>query len=213
MSRTDFDPTLYLVAGADVCAGRSLVEVVKAAVEGGVTAVQLRDHHATDRDLYETALRLREALADTGASLLVDDRLDIAMAAGVDGVHLGQSDLPAEAAREIAGSELIIGVSVTNLVEAAAAAASRPGTIDYLGVGPIFPTLTKPDAAPAIGVEGLHAVCALTTLPCVAIGGIRADRAPELISAGAAGIAVVTAICSATDPRAAASALRDAASR
>ncbi len=204
----ELDLTLYLVAGDAVCGGRGLLETVRVAVAGGVTAVQLRDHGATTRQLLDVALQLRALLKTTGVGLVVNDRLDVAMAAGADGVHLGQSDLPAEAARSIAGPDFVIGWSVTNLAEAESAAALPPGTIDYLGVGPVFSTQTKLDAAAPMGVEGLRHVCAVSAVPCVAIGGITADRAAELVAAGAVGIAVVAAICSAEDPRAAAAELR-----
>jgi thiamine-phosphate pyrophosphorylase len=208
MNRPRLDLTLYLVADGEACRDRGVVDTVRAAVAGGATAVQLRDHRATTRQLYEASLELRGVLEGSGVCFFVDDRLDVALATGADGVHLGQSDLPAEAARRIAGPEFVIGWSVTNFVEAAAAAAFPPGTIDYLGVGPVFPTGTKVDAAPPIGVEALRATCAASALPCVAIGGITADRVSELADTGAAGIAVVAAICSAEDPRAAAAELR-----
>lgn len=208
MNRPQLDLTLYLVADSDACGERGVVDTVRAAVQGGVTTVQLRDHRATTRQLYETARELRAVLEGSGVSLLVDDRLDVAMAVGADGVHLGQRDLPAEAAREIAGPEFVIGWSVTNLVEAATAAAFAPGTIDYLGVGPVFPTSTKVDAAPPMGVEALRATCAVSVVPCVAIGGIMRDRLSELAGSGIAGIAVVSAICSAQDPRVASAELR-----
>jgi thiamine-phosphate pyrophosphorylase len=204
----ELDLTLYLVAGDEVCGERGLLETVRVAIAGGVTAVQLRDHGATTRQLLDVALQLRALLKTTGVGLVVNDRLDVAMAAGADGVHLGQSDLPAEAARSIAGPDFVIGWSVTNLAEAESAAALPPGTIDYLGVGPVFATQTKLDAAAPMGVEGLRHVCAVSAVPCVAIGGITADRAAELVAAGAAGIAVVAAICSAEDPRVAAAELR-----
>ncbi len=208
MKRRQLDLTLYLVADSDACLDRGLVETVRVAVQGGVSAVQLRDHRATTVQLYEAALELRAVLEGSSVCFLVDDRLDVAMAAGADGVHLGQSDLPAEAARAIAGPEFVIGWSVTNIVEAARAAAFPPGTIDYLGVGPVFPSRTKVDAASPIGIEVLRATCALSAVPCVAIGGITADRASELADTGVSGIAVVSAICSAEDPRKASAELR-----
>jgi thiamine-phosphate pyrophosphorylase len=206
--RRVLDPTLYLVADGSACGERGVVATVAAAVAGGVTAVQLRDHRATTRELLATASELRDMLAGTGVCFLVNDRLDVALAAGADGVHVGQSDLPVEDARAIAGPDFIIGWSVTNIAEARTAAALPPGTADYLGVGPIFPTPTKADATPPMGVNGLRAVCDLSLLPCVAIGGITADQAGGLFAAGAAGVAVVAAICSATDPRRAAAELR-----
>jgi thiamine-phosphate pyrophosphorylase len=202
------DLRLYLVADVEACGARGVLATVRAAVAGGVTVVQLRDHRATTRELLSTALGLRDLLTTERIGFVVNDRLDIAMAAGADGIHLGQSDLPAEAAREIAGPDLVIGWSVTNLAEAEAAAAFPPGTIDYLGVGPVYATKTKLDAAPAIGLKALRAVCSLSPLPCVAIGGIDAGCVEDLVTAGAAGVAVVAAICGVRDPRTAAAELR-----
>jgi thiamine-phosphate pyrophosphorylase len=206
--KRQLDLTLYLVADVEACGARGALATVRAAVAGGVTAVQLRDHRATTRELLSTALELRDLLAKEGIGFVVNDRLDVAMAAGADGVHLGQSDLPAEAARKIAGPELVIGWSVTNLMEAETATAFPRGTVDYLGVGPIYATQTKLNAAPAMGVEALHMVCSISPLPCVAIGGIDAEHVAELAAVGAAGVAVVAAICGARDPRAAAGELR-----
>ncbi|MHB1974869.1 MAG: thiamine phosphate synthase [Acidimicrobiales bacterium] len=208
MSRAAFDPCLYLVTDAAACGARGVPETVRAAVAGGVTAVQLRDHRATARELTASAIELRDLLAGTGVSLVVDDRLDVALAVGADGVHLGQSDLPVGMAREIAGARLVIGWSVTCLSDAAAAAALAPGTVDYLGVGPVFTTATKPDAAAPIGLDGLRAICAASRVPCVAIGGITVERAREVTGAGVAGIAVAAAICAAREPTAAAAELR-----
>lgn len=208
MSRPGLDLTLYLVTDTEACGTRGVTETVRAAVAGGASAVQLRDHRATTRELLDAACGLRDILAGSGVCFVVNDRLDVALAAGADGVHLGQSDLPAEAAREIAGPEFVIGWSVTNLAQAEAAAALPPGTIDYLGVGPVYATQTKLDAAPAMGLEALGAVCSLSPLPCVAIGGIDAEHVAELRAAGVAGVAVVAAICGAREPRAAAAELR-----
>jgi thiamine-phosphate pyrophosphorylase len=184
-----------------------VTETVRAAVAGGASAVQLRDHRATTRELVDAACGLRDILAGSGVCFVVNDRLDVALAVGADGVHLGQSDLPADLARAVAGPNFIIGWSVTSIAEANAAARFPAGTVDYLGVGPIFATPTKTDATPPMGVEALRRICALSPVPCVAIGGITADRVPDLITAGAAGIAVVAAICAADDPRAAAAEL------
>jgi thiamine-phosphate pyrophosphorylase len=208
VSRRQLDPTLYLVTDADACGDRGVAATVAEAVAGGVTAVQLRDNRATTRELLDMAFELRDVLAGTEVCLLVNNRLDVALGAGADGVHLGQSDLPVDVARAIAGPELIIGWSVTNIAEARAAAALPSGTADYLGVGPIFATPTKADAARPMGVDQLRTVCELSSVPCVAIGGITAERAAGLFAVGAQGIAVVAAICACRDPRAAAAELR-----
>jgi len=208
VSARDPDLLLYLVTDADACGDRGVEETVRAAVAGGVTTVQLRDHRATTRELYCSAVRLRELLSGSAVTLVVDDRLDVALAAGVDGVHLGQSDLPVERARAVAGPEMVIGLSVANREEAERAASLPSGTIDYLGVGPVFPTTTKADAGPTIGLGELGTICAMTSLPCVAIGGIGEAQARAVIGAGAAGVAVVAAICAAGDPEEAAQQLR-----
>ena len=208
MARPPFDPTLYFVTDPRLCAERGLLATVAAAITGGVTAVQLRDPDAPARELYTAACALGDQLASTGVPLIVNDRLDVALAADADGVHLGQSDLPVVDARRLAGGHLLIGLSVTTPSEAAVANALPPGTVDYLGVGPVSATPTKPDHASPIGVDGLGAACAATALPCVAIGGISSANATAAASAGAAGIAVVSAIAGSDDPAAAAADLR-----
>ena len=145
-------------------------------------------------------------LRSSGIPFIVNDRVDIALAAGADGVHLGQSDMAVADARRLLGPEPILGLSITS---AADLAASDLNGVDYLGVGPVFPTPTKADAAPAMGLEGLRAIRAQTTLPIVAIGGLNAGNAGDVTAAGADGVAVVSAICAAPDPEAAA---RDLAS-
>jgi thiamine-phosphate pyrophosphorylase len=202
------DLGLYLVTDAAMCAQRGVPETVRAAVDGGVTAVQVRDPHASGRQLHDLVLRVREALAGTDVVLLVNDRLDVALAAGADGVHLGQSDVPVESARRIAGPDLLIGWSVSSAAELAIANTFPSGTVDYLGVGPVLRTPTKPDAAPAIGIDGLRALVAATAVPAVAIGGIRADNAAAIADTGVTGICVVSEICAAEDPKAAAARLR-----
>ncbi len=202
------DLRLYLVTDVDCCGDRGVYETVRSAVAGGVTTVQLRDHRATTRELYDAAVELRELLVGSAVTFVVDDRLDVALAAGAGGVHLGQSDLPVERARAVGGPDIVIGLSVTNREQAERAGELPIGTVDYLGVGPVFPTTTKLDAAPPIGLDGLAAICAASPLPCVAIGGIGEAQVDEVISAGAVGVAVVSALCASTDPERAAQALR-----
>jgi thiamine-phosphate pyrophosphorylase len=213
--RPDLDAALrvYLVTDPRTYGGRSVADTVAAAVEGGVTVVQLRDPDAQGLALYRAGEELRELLAGTGVPLVVDDRLDVALAVGADGVHLGQTDLPVAAAREIAGPDLIIGLSTTNPAQVAEALALPDGVVDYLGVGPIWATTTKADAKAPIGIAGLTASLAAARsgadgrrLPCVAIGGISLERAGEVAATGA-GAAVVSAICGAPDARAAAAQL------
>lgn len=188
-----------------------LLTVVDAAVDAGVRVVQLRAKGATARDLVDQAVALDRVVAGR-ALLLVDDRLDVALAARdagarIDGVHLGQSDVPPQTARRHLGVEAIVGWTASTPEHLAAAAAMPPGTIDYLGVGVLRATATKPDHPPALGVAGIRAIAAATDLPCIAIGGVDVRDVPGLADAGVAGIAVVSAVSAADDPRAAAAAL------
>lgn len=209
MSRSP-DYSLYLVTDDALAGGRSIEWIVAEAVAGGVTCVQLREKHAESRAYYERARALRERLRPLGIPLIINDRLDIALAAGADGVHLGQGDLPCVEARRIAGPNFLIGISVSTTAEAQAAA--RDGA-DYLGISPIFDTPTKTDTPPATGIDGLRAIRAAVSLPLVAIGGIKAENAAAVVRAGADGIAVVSAIMAVADPRAAARALADVVAR
>ncbi|MFE6965472.1 thiamine phosphate synthase [Agromyces sp. NPDC057679] len=209
-ARTALDLSLYLVTDPVLCGERGVVDVVARAVDGGVRVVQLRDKHAEASELLAQLTALAEAI-DGRATLLVNDRLDVALAARaagvrVDGVHLGQGDATVVAARERLGADAIVGLTANSRAHLDAVARLPRGTVDYLGVGVIRPTATKPDHPPALGVDGFARVAAETELPCVAIGGIGlADLAP-LRAAGAAGVAVVSALCAADDPRAAAEA-------
>lgn len=192
------DLSLYLVIGPDDTLGRPLREVVLAAVEGGVTAVQLRckDHPA--RAFVEEARALVAELRPRGIPLIVNDRVDIALAVGADGVHVGQDDLAPADVRRMVGEHLLVGLSVTSVAEACAL---DPAIVDYAGVGPVFASPTKPDAAPPVGIAGTRAVCDVLTVPAVAIGGIGPTNIAEVLTAGVAGVAVISAICSAADPR------------
>ena len=201
-----FDPTLYLVTDPDLARGRPLAEVVAAAIRGGVTLVQLRDKQGDGRALLEAARALKAVLDPQGVPLLVNDRADIAYAAGA-GCHVGQSDLPPEAARAIIGPDAILGVSID---QAQQADAVDPELVDYLAYGPFAATATKSDAGGPIGADGLAAVRKRIMLPLVAIGGIDAHNVAEAVRAGADGIAVVSAIMAATDPEDASRKLRAA---
>lgn len=209
MSRP-FDLTLYLVTDPRLTAARGLLATVEAAVAGGATIVQLRDPDAHGRALVEQARALKALLAPRGIPLIINDRVDVALAAGADGVHLGQDDMDPADARALMGPDLILGLSVGNPAELAGSDLSG---VDYLGVGPVSATGTKADAGSAIGTAGLAAVRALTRLPIVGIGGIGASLAGEVIAAGAEGVAVVSAICAASDPAAAARELRSVIGR
>ncbi|MQA82812.1 MAG: thiamine phosphate synthase [Streptosporangiales bacterium] len=202
-----FDLSLYLVTDQR-SRGHHLDRVVRDAVAGGVSLVQLRDHHSSDAEMYRTTCRLLDVLADTGVPLVVNDRVDVALAAGAQGVHLGQGDLPADRVRDLAGPDVVIGLTTSTPAEVEAAEAYGDGVVDYLGLSPFLATLTKPDAAEPLGLEGLRALRRATALPCVAIGGVNTSNAADVVDTGVDGIAVVSAICAAGDARAAAAALR-----
>jgi len=195
---------LYLVADRGYAAGRRLRPIVEAAVRAGVTLVQIRDKGDDARAFLAEALELRDALAGTGVPLLINDRIDIARAIGADGVHLGQSDLPPRIAREQLGPDAIIGLSIENVGQIGD---GRFPDVDYLGVGPVFATNTKSDAAPPIGLDGLAAIRAATRLPVAGIGGIGSANAASVRAVGVDGICVVSAILGAADPAAATRAL------
>lgn len=207
MSRVD--PTVYLVLDPVHGPARP-AELLRAAVGAGATAVQVRSPLATTRELYGATLAARQVLHGTGVALVVDDRVDVALAAGADGVHLGQRDLPVEAARRLAGPELSIGLSVTVPEHVEKARGLSPGTVDLLGAGPVFTTATKPDAGEGIGLDGLAALVTLAdgALPVVAIGGITPDNAAAVCGTGVAGLAVSSAVSTAADPAAVVRALR-----
>ena len=209
------DLSLYLVTDSRLAAqaGHELPGLVRAAVAGGVTAVQLREKDAGARDFLDLVLRVAEQLPEA-VPLIVNDRVDVFLAARhagapVAGVHLGQSDLPAAAARELIGPEALIGVSAST-PEQLREAAGGAGRVDYVGIGALHATRTKADAPPPLGVRRFAALLAETALPAVAIGGVSVADMPALRAHGAAGGAVVSAICSAADPGAAARQLREA---
>ena len=184
---------------------RSLADVVAAAVQGGVSCVQLREKNLSTREFLAQALMLKKLLAPHGVPLVINDRIDIALACDAEGVHLGQSDLPVDKARRLLPPGIFIGLSVESL-EGVLRSATLP--LDYLGVSPIFATPTKTDTKHAWGLDGLAAVRAATRLPLVAIGGIHAGNAREVLRAGADSLAVVSVLCAAEDPRGAAANLR-----
>jgi thiamine-phosphate pyrophosphorylase len=196
---------LYLVVELRV-AGADVEALVHEAVGGGVDVVQVRDKHASDAEIVDAARRLARACERRGALLIVNDRPDLALAADADGVHVGQDDAAADEVRETVGSELLIGLSTHAPAEIDAAGASEA---DYIGVGPVYRTATKPALAPA-GLELVRYAAAHARQPFFAIGGIDARRAPEVAAAGADRVAVVRAIRDAPDPRAAAIGLRAA---
>lgn len=206
------DLSLYLVTDAELCGDRGVVETVRQAVEGGVRVVQLRDKAATDAETADQLIALSEAI-DGRALLVVNDRLDAAVAARergarVDGVHLGQGDESVLRAREALGPDALIGLTANTSAHLDAVRSLPAGTVDYLGVGVIRPTATKPDHPAPLGVDGFAAFVAHSPVPCVAIGGVGIDDTEALRAAGAAGLAVVSALCAADEPAAAAEAFR-----
>lgn len=192
---------LYLVTDRDLCLGRPLEEVVLQCVRGGVTMVQLREKDLLTRDFIEEALRIKKILAPHNVPLIINDRLDVAMAVRAEGVHVGQQDMPYEMARELLGPEAIIGLSVED--ESQVLEAERYDA-DYLGVSPIFETPTKTDTSGSWGLSGLAWVRENSRHNLVAIGGLNETNIAEVVRSGADGIAVVSALCSAADPEAAA---------
>jgi len=204
MSRRVPDLSVYLVTDRVLARGRALVDVVLAAVRGGVTVVQLRDKDASARETLELGRALLTRLRPLGVPLLINDRVDLALALGADGVHVGQSDLPPEVARRLLGPEALVGLSITGPEDLPTL---DPSVVDYAGVGPLFPTASKADATPALGLEGFARLRRLLPVPVVAIGGITSANASAVIAAGADGVSVVSAICSAEDCESAANTL------
>ncbi|PIE68581.1 MAG: thiamine phosphate synthase [Deltaproteobacteria bacterium] len=202
------DYSLYLVTDRGLSRGRRTVEVVQQAVLGGVTCVQLREKNCSTREFLTEARALQTLLKPLAVPLIVNDRLDIALAVDAAGVHLGQSDMPLAEARRLLGSARIIGISAESLEDALEA--EEQGA-DYIGISPVFATPTKTDAASPHGLAGVRAIRRRVQLPLVGIGGIGVENAAEVIAAGADGLAVVSAIMSADCPETAARALRQAA--
>jgi thiamine-phosphate pyrophosphorylase len=201
MQNRTIDYSLYLVTDRKLSLGRSLLEVIKPAVDGGVTVVQLREKEIDSREFYREALEIKEYLDGRDIPLIINDRLDIALAIDAAGVHLGQEDLPIGVARKILGPGKIIGASVFTPDEARQAEAMGA---DYLGLSPIFVTATKPELMNQIGVEGIGPIRVATRLPLIGIGSMNEANAFSVIRAGLDGVAVVSAICCKPDVRAAA---------
>jgi thiamine-phosphate pyrophosphorylase len=196
MQNRTIDYSLYLVTDRKLSLGRSLLEVIKPAVDGGVTVVQLREKEIDSREFYREALEIKEYLDDRDIPLIINDRLDIALAIDAAGVHLGQEDLPIDVARRILGPGKIIGASVFTPDEAMQAEAMGA---DYLGLSPIFVTATKPELMNQIGLKGIGPIRRATRLPLIGIGSMNETNAFSVIRAGLDGVAVVSAICSKPD--------------
>lgn len=193
---------LYLVTDSRfISGGKNLLDVVEAAIRGGVTAVQYREKKASTKRMIEEAAELRGLCNARGVLFFVNDRVDVALAVEADGVHLGQDDMPLHLARKILGSRAIIGVTVHNDRERAAA---EEGGADYLSFAPVFATPTKPDHQTPLGISGLKHLVEAATAPSVAIGGINLENAEEVYRTGVDGVCVVSAIMGAEDPELAA---------
>lgn len=196
---------LYVLTDVTLAPGRSHADIVRGALAGGADAVQIRDKGSTAANLGRVVAECQPMARKFGAALFVNDRVDVALIFGADGAHVGQEDLPARAARRLLKPPALLGVSAGTLEEAKRAV--RDGA-DYVGVGPIFATATKPDAGTPIGPEGLAAIVRAVAVPVVAIGGIDHENVVAVGAAGAAGAAVVSAVVTAPDMAAAARALK-----
>ena len=201
MNKQNIDYSLYLVTDRGLARGRSTFEIVKAAVSGGVTCIQLGEKDCSTLEFIEQARTIKNFLGARKIPLIINDRLDVALAVGADGVHLGQSDMPLEMARKIAGPSMLIGISAESDQDAIEA---ENGGADYLGVSPIYATPTKTDTAPPLGLQGLREIKNRVKIPLVGIGGLNKSNAAEVIRNGADGVAVVSAIVAADDPETAA---------
>jgi thiamine-phosphate pyrophosphorylase len=199
------DWSVCLVTDRRAAGGRDLLDIVRAAVTGGATLIQLRDKDASTREMLDLGRAMLEITRSAGVPLIVNDRIDVALALDADGVHVGQDDMPADITRNLIGPDRILGVSAETVAQAQAAEDSGA---DYLGVGTVFATPSKADAGAPIGLDGLRAIAQISSVPILAIGGITADNAASIREAGAHGVAVISAIVSAHDPQAAARTLR-----
>lgn len=206
----NFDLSLYLVTDRSLCLNRSLEYLVKEAVEGGVSMVQIREKDCSSLEFYELAMRIKKLLVPYQIPLIINDRVDIALAIDADGLHIGQSDLPYSLARKLFGKDKIIGLSIENLNQAKEANALD---VDYIGLSPVFYTDTKNDIAPALGLDGIKEIAKISKHRMVGIGGINTSNAIDILSSGAEGIAVVSAILSHDDPKKAALELKKCVSK
>jgi thiamine-phosphate pyrophosphorylase len=188
---------VYLVTDRAFSRGRTTREIVESAVQGGVSVVQLREKDLTTRAFYEEGLQIRDFLRTHKVPLIINDRIDVALALDAEGVHLGQDDMPAAVARRILGPDRIIGISVNRPEDIGDAVAAEA---DYVAVSPVFFTATKDDITKPWGLEGVRLARSLTDLPVVAIGSIKLENTRDVAAAGADCVAVVTAIVAADDP-------------
>jgi len=205
--KKNIDLSLYLVTDRELSKGRTIEYIVDQAVKGGVTMVQLREKNCSSREFLELAIRLKKILKNKNIPLIINDRLDIALAAEADGLHIGQSDMPYKKAREILGHKAIIGLSVENLDQAVEA--NKYEDLNYIGLSPVFSTPTKTDLNTQLGLQGVKDISKISKHKMVGIGGINLSNAKDVIMAGAQGVSVVSAICSANNPYLAARELKN----
>lgn len=206
MGRKNLDLSLYVITDRRTAGKRSLVDIVRAAIKGGAALIQLREKEATTLEMVELGMMLHAVTREAGIPLIVNDRIDVALAVDAEGVHVGQHDMPASIARGLIGQDRILGVSAETVEDALRA--EHEGA-DYLGVGDIFGTPSKADAGAPIGIEGLVKVVKAVSIPVVGIGGITQENAEAVIRAGAVGVSVISAVIGAPDPEEAARGLRD----
>ena len=200
------DLDLYVITDETIAAGRTHAEIARLACAGGADAIQLRDKYWGTMALCRTGRLIREITQRTGTLFIVNDRLDVALACGADGVHLGQEDMQVDVARQLAPRPFVIGISVGNVAEAVAA--EKAGA-DYVALGPVFSTTSKDDAGPALGLSALREIRAAVSIPVIAIGGIGRENVGAVIGAGADGVAVISAVAGQPDITAAARDLKD----
>lgn len=192
-----FNLDLHLVTDRNLSLGRDLLDIVQAAVQGGVSVVQLREKECATREFVELGRAVSSLLQKTSVPLIINDRVDVALAIGANGVHIGQSDMPYDDARRLLGPDAIIGLSVESEAHALSAEALD---VDYLGLSPVFTTPTKTELKEQLGLEGVANIRRLSRHRLVAIGGIHCENISAILKSGADGVAVVSAICSAPDP-------------
>jgi len=191
---------IYLVTDRGLCGNRPLPDVVLRAVYGGAAYVQLREKELSTRDFVKEAITIKKMLAPYRVPLIINDRIDVALASGADGIHIGQEDMPYATARKLMGKTAVIGLSVETWADVEA---SENLDVDYIGVSPVFATPTKTDTKDPWGLDGLRKIRAFSRHPLVAIGGINESNARAVLEAGAGCLAIVSAICAAADPEAA----------